>query len=86
MSDLARDLIERAVLTERAVTESASSASGGQARVVGAARSVSPADVAATVEGVSVGGRPHMRADRPAVECKRRVGFGRVCPDCGAVG
>ena len=48
---------------------------------VAASRSVSPADVAATVPGVGIV-RPHMKKNRPAVECPTRWPSG-VCPDCG---
>ena len=42
------------------------------------------ADVAATVPGVMVGVRAHMRGDRPMLECSERVASG-VCPKCGRV-
>ncbi len=58
MSELARDLIERAVLTERAVVAQVVEQRPSAEKVAGsspvAARSVSPADVAATVPGVTV--------------------------------
>lgn len=81
MSELARDLIERAVLTGRG----ASVASGGSVRRAlgdGGAdrpRSVS-ADAAATVPVV---GGAHMKRDRPAVECPGRVFVDGVCQECG---
>ncbi len=64
MSDIARELIERAVLTERA---GGSGSAGSDPETSGVpqrgtavpseplVRSVSPADVAATIEGVQIG-------------------------------
>lgn len=48
-------------------------------------RPLAPADVAATIPGVQVL-RPHMRRDRPALQCDGRVAKDEVCPVCGAVG
>ncbi len=45
---------------------------------------VSPADVAATVPGVQTL-RPHMRKDKPALQCEQRIMPGEVCAVCGQV-
>ncbi len=83
MSDLARDLIERSVLTERGVPAQPLSA-GTPVRegVADLPRSVS-ADAAAKVPGVTVGVPAHMRGDRPTLECSERVVAGNVCGKCG---
>lgn len=46
----------------------------------------SSSSVSPGAENVVVRPRPHMKANRPAVECPTRVAAGEVCPDCGAVG
>jgi hypothetical protein len=50
-----------------------------------APRSVTPSEVAATVTGVTLGVRPHMRKDRPALQCEARIPVGEQCDVCGAV-
>ena len=69
--------------SETPLVREAAPAGLGTAARVDASRSVSPADVAATIQGVTVV-RPHMKKNRPAVECPERVVAGE-CPLCGTV-
>jgi len=73
-----------AALTERGQRTNGALESGGADSTTPSSvpRSVS-ADVAATIPGVQII-RPHMKKNRPAVECPVRVVAG-VCPDCGEV-
>jgi hypothetical protein len=68
MSEVARALIEREVVPGKRVLAVAPAA-------------VTPSAVAATVPGVGIV-RPHMKKNRPAVQCETRWPSG-VCPDCG---
>ena len=79
--------VKRSVLTERGSadgTQGDPAAASPRAHETKPPRSVS-ADVAATIPGVTVV-RPHMRKDRPAIECGERVLPGSVCGVCGADG
>ncbi len=97
MSEIARGLIEEAVLEETGgaarkdlVSRSHAGTAGGSlgdgadlapASSPHAPVSSSAAALAASVPGVSIV-RPHMKKHRPAVECPTRWPSG-VCPDCG---
>ncbi len=55
---------------------------GRRAKEISDRQAVTAADVAATIPGVSIV-RPHMKKNRPAVECPTRWPSGSACPDCG---
>lgn len=82
--------LEGAVLTERDTAGPVARAQGtgrefGDCAPLGhapASRSVSAVSVPPAKDNQTV--RPHMKKNRPAVECPTRVYVDGVCPDCGA--